>query len=374
MGRWLDRLPETTLPWLIERACPPIKLRTLREILERPADDWDVHRALEGVNQYPPAVAVGRLQAENGVWLGKLLEFEPPNFARKKGPGTFNQFLYLVEIGWDLTHPICHCTGLLLQQYLDPKSTADLHELKGYLGEKPALASFMRGFIRRQSAMLLARAGMHDDPRIDAVGEELLALLETQYAHPEAPDVYGPVVELEEGDNRVSYRTLKEGAIPIDHFTLYFLAYWPGARKSARARKIVSQAVRHLFAARHDPPKILVEVAGKKLFKLRIPHIADWTQERYADQRLGYLLHDLEILARTGTLLENPKAVALLEWLLTLFDAEGVLHADHAIEKHVARSLYHYFPLEDSWRGKHKKYTDATFRTALILKLLDRTD
>ena len=79
-------------------------------------------------------------------------------------------------------------------------------------------------------------------------------------------------------------------------------------------------------------------------------------------------------MARTGTLLENPKAVALLEWLLTLFDGEGVLHADHAIEKHVARSLYHYFPLEESWRGKHKKYTDATFRTALILKLLDRSD
>jgi hypothetical protein len=370
MGRWLDRLPQATLPWLVERGCPPIKLRTLLEILDRPADDWDVARARDGVNQHPPAVAVGRLQAENGVWLGKLFDFEPPAYARKKGPGTVNQFLFLVESGWDLTHPICHATGLLLEQYLDPRGTADLHELKGYLGEKPALAAAMRSFVRRVAAMLLARAGRRDDPRIDAVGEELLTALETQYARPEAPDVYGPTVEIEEGDQKVAYRTLREGAVPIDHFTLYMLAYWPGARATERARKITAQAVRHLFAAPHEPPRLLMEAAGKRLFKLRIPHLADWTQDRYADQRLGYLLHDLELLARTGTLLDHPKATALLEWTLSLVDGEGILHADGAIEKHVARSLYHYFPLEESWRGKHKKFTDATFRLALILKLL----
>lgn len=371
MGRWLDRLPKPTIPWLLERACPPIKLRTLVEILGRTGEDWDVQRAKEGVNQYPPAVNVGRLQAENGVWLGKLLDFEPPNPTRKRGPGTFNQFLFLVECGWDLDHPICHCTGLLLEQFLDPKATPDLHELKGYLGEKPALASVMRAHIRRIAAALLARAGKRDDPRIDDVGNEILAALETQYADPANADVYGEPIVVEENEKPVSYRPLKEGAIPIDHFTLYLLAYWPGARKDARSRKIVANAVRHLFEAKHDPPKMLLEVGGKRLMRLRIPHIADWTLANYADQRLGYLLHDLELLARTGTLLDHPKAVDLLEWTLSLFDAEGILHADTAIEKHVARSLYHYFPIEESWRGKHKKYTDATFRVAMILKLLD---
>lgn len=371
MGRWLDRLPANTLPWLLERSCPPIRLRTLLEILERPADDYDVSRAREGVNQFPPAVAVGRLQSENGVWLGKLLDFEPPNFSRKRGPGTVNQFLYLVECGWDLTHPICHCSGLLLEQLLDPKGSADLHELKGYLGEKRALESVMRRFMSRIAAALLARAGLTQDPRVAAVGAEMLDRLEEQYADPLAAKAYGDVVELEEGDAKVAYRRLADGAVPIDHFTLYLLAYWPGARKDARSRKIVANAVRHLFEAKHDPPKMLLEVGGKRLMRLRIPHIADWTLANYADQRLGYLLHDLELLARTGTLLDHPKAVDLLEWTLSLFDAEGIVHADTAIEKHVARSLYHYFPIEESWRGKHKKYTDATFRVALILKLLD---
>jgi hypothetical protein len=374
MGRWLDRLPTNSTRWLLERACPPLRLRTLLEVLDRPADDWDVSRAREGVNQFPPAVAVGRLQSENGVWLGKLLDFEPPNFSRKKGPGTVNQFLYLVECGWDLTHPICHCSGLMLEQLLDAKNGADLHELKGYLGEKPGLEAVMRGFLSRVAAALLARAGKADDPRIDAVGEALLDRLEVQYADPAAPPVYGDVVEIEEGDLKVPYRRMADGAIPVDHFTLYLLAYWRGAQATPRARKITANAVRHLFEAPHETPKLLIESDGKRLLKLRIPQIADWPQERYADRRLGFLLHDLELLARTGTLTAHAKPMALLDWVISLVDAEGVLHADAAIEKFCTRSIYHYFPLEDSWRGKHKKYTDATFRLALILKLLDRSE
>lgn len=373
MGRWLDRLPANTLPWLLERSCPPIRLRTLLEILGRPADDYDVSRAREGVNQFPPAVAVGRLQSENGVWLGKLLDFEPPNFSRKRGPGTVNQFLYLVECGWDLTHPICHCSGLLLEQLLDPKGSADLHELKGYLGEKRALESVMRRFMSRVAAALLARAGLAEDPRVAAVGAEMLDRLEEQYADPIAARAYGDVVEVEEGDAKVAYRRLADGAVPVDHFTLYLLAFWPGARATPRGRRIAARAVRHVFDAKHEPPRLLLEADGKRLAKLRIPHIADWTQAQYADRRLGFLLHDLELLARTGTLENHPKALALLEWVLGMVNGEGFLYADAAIDKLTARSLYHYFPLEDSWRGKHKKFTDATFRLALILSMLDKT-
>jgi hypothetical protein len=220
----------------------------------------------------------------------------------------------------------------------------------------------------------LARAGRADDPRVASVGEATLDLLEKQYADPENPPVYADVVEIDEGEVKVPYRRLNDGAVPIDHFTLYLLAYWPGAKSNPRARKVTSQAVRHLFDGRHETPKLLIESEGKRLVRLRVPHIADWTKERYADRRLGFLLHDLELLARTGTLTQHPKAVELLEWVLSLVDGDGVLHADTAIEKFCTRSIYHYFPLEDSWRGKHKKYTDATFRLALILRLLDRLE
>jgi len=63
----------------------------------------------------------------------------------------------------------------------------------------------------------------------------------------------------------------------------------------------------------------------------------------------------------------------LLDWVVSLQKDDGVWRVDDHIEKSVSRSQYHYFPLEESWRGKHKKYTDVTFRVLLILRLLDRT-
>jgi hypothetical protein len=85
-------------------------------------------------------------------------------------------------------------------------------------------------------------------------------------------------------------------------------------------------------------------------------------------------LHDLELLARTGTLVHYEKALRLLDWLIGLGDAEdGVIRLESEIEKHLSRSQYHYFPLEESWRGKHKRFSDVTFRVLLILKILDET-
>ena len=58
---------------------------------------------------------------------------------------------------------------------------------------------------------------------------------------------------------------------------------------------------------------------------------------------------------------------------MDLRPAEVTSILEKEIEKSVSRSQYHYFPLEDSWRGKHKRFTDVTFRMVLILKILDKT-
>ena len=87
-----------------------------------------------------------------------------------------------------------------------------------------------------------------------------------------------------------------------------------------------------------------------------------------------YQHRKLHPLARTNTLLENEKARSLLEWVVSLKQQDGVLRPGPEIEKAITPSQYHYFPLEESWRGKHKKFTDVTFRTLLILTLLDRAE
>ncbi len=368
MGRWTERIKTSPVPWLLEKACAPLQYRTYTEVLGTKATEWDVQRARERAYNYEPAIAISRTQQQAGTWLDKVFEFEPPNPSRRRGPGMVNQFLALVEYGWDLSHPILHCSAELLFRYLTEDTSAELFELNGYVGRNKALDRVVRRWLSRVAAALLARAGCVDDPRMIAFADTFVTDLEAQYVGTDTPDLYDGEIEIPEDGK---YTRLRPEAIPVEMFSLYLMAFLPRVRSTPRGQKAVSQAVRHLFHKQGEP-RLIMEVDGKRLMRLRIPRISDFTQPDFAALKLGYLFHDLEILARTGTLLEHPKAVELLEWVISLQQSDGVLRPDKEIEKSVTPSQYHYFPLEDSWRGKHKKYTDATFRLLLILSLLDR--
>ena len=82
MPSWLERLKADPVDWLLEKACPTIRFRTLVEILDRPHDDPDVYKAREEANNYKPAVTISRLQKESGTWLDKILEFEGGELGR----------------------------------------------------------------------------------------------------------------------------------------------------------------------------------------------------------------------------------------------------------------------------------------------------
>ena len=70
----------------------------------------------------------------------------------------------------------------------------------------------------------------------------------------------------------------------------------------------------------------------------------------------------------------TASVLILVLGVVSLRQEDGVLRPNHEIEKAMTPSQYHYFPLEESWRGKHKKFTDVTFRALLILTLLDRAE
>jgi hypothetical protein len=367
MGLWSDRFRASPVQWVLEKACPPIQFRTYVEILGRSLDDWDVQRAKERVYAYEPAVAISRSQQPAGTWLDKILDFEAPNPTRRRGPGMVNQVLALLEYGWELSHPIVHCSAELLYQYLDPLTHVELYELNAWGNEGSGARAAVRGALSRISGAVLARAGSRD-PRLLAFGERLLATLDVQYRDPANPTVYEGVVEVpEEG----TFRRLRPDGVPIDMFTLYALAFLPGVLATDRARTIAARAVSHLFAGSGEP-RVVVEVDGRRVLRMRLPRIADLGEAEFADQKLGYLVHDLELLARIGVLERHPKARALLEWVLGFAQDDGVLRPGRELEKAVTPSQYHYFPLEESWRGKHKKFTDVTFRALLIATLLDR--
>lgn len=371
MARWLDRLKKDPTPWLLEKSCPPIRFRTLTEILGKAENDPAVVQAREGANNFEPAIKIARAQKETGVWLDKILEFEAPNNSRHRGPGMVNQFLALVDFGWDHTHPIIHCSAEKLFRFIAEDPQTDLFELKGYAGTNPAANAAIRRSLSVIAGALLSRAGYAGDANVCAVADRVLAELEAQYPASGEAKIFDGTVEVIENEAPVTYRRILPGAHVPDMFLYYFIAFHPRFTRDAKAREVVRRVTAHLFKGDSIPLRVR-EAEGKRYLKLVDLHIGAWGQAEYGAGRIGFLLHDLEMLARAGVLTQFPKAVELLEWLLSLQDeSDGVFRADPVIEKVLSRSQYHYFPLEDSWRGKHKKYTDVTFRVLLILKSLD---
>ena len=58
MGKWLDRQTADPTPWLMDKACPAIRLRLLTEIGDRPLDDPDVVLLREEAYNYKPAYTI----------------------------------------------------------------------------------------------------------------------------------------------------------------------------------------------------------------------------------------------------------------------------------------------------------------------------
>lgn len=365
---WLQRFPGNPASWLIEYGCAPIRFRTLTEIMGRPVDDADVRRAREECDRYTASQQVLQLQQPNGLWLDKLLEFEPANKSRHRGPGLVNQFLFLVERGWGPSHPVIHLAGERLLEFVREEGVSDLCELKGYTGSDRTAQKFVRRCMSEIAAAVLSRAGFGDQPAVAAVARSVAEQLGNAAASGE--DRFDGIVEIEDDG---SYRRLKPQSVTPDMFLFYLLAFNEGARRTAAANGGLDWLCGQL-SRRDSIPRRVREVSGKKFLKLTDLHLTVWSLAEFKAGRLGYLVHDLELLARCGLLLRCTPARECLEWMLGQISSpeEGFFDVETSVERGVTRSQYHYFPLEESWRGKHKKSSDIVFRLTLILALLDR--
>ncbi|MCB9833458.1 MAG: hypothetical protein H6807_13395 [Planctomycetes bacterium] len=375
MGKWLDRQTADPTPWLMDKACPAIRLRLLTEIGDRPLDDPDVVLLREEAYNYKPAYTIATTQDDDGTWFNSLIGFENLNINRRRGPGTASQFRALVEYGWGRDHPILWRSSELLQGLLWEDPSIELRELKGYCAGDPAVETHLRHHLSRVALALLLRSGLVDDVGIERKTAERLGELESFYTGGEHERIYvGEHLRQRDTDDgpvdEVCAVISPDAPLP-DQWLLLFFAHNPKLRADARARAILGRVIDYMFSHPHPEHEVLV-VGGKifereQEFSIRNLGRADYERERL----LGRLLQELELLARAGVLESIPKAVELLEWVISLQDEEGVVRGEDFIEKHNARLDYPYFPLEDNWRGKHKKFTDLTFRLFLILAILD---
>ncbi len=374
MGRWLASLKTDPTGWLLDNACPPIRYRVLTEILGRPDDDPEVSRAREANYNYKPATRIAGQQQDSGVWHNALLAFEPPNSSRNRGPGMMSQVLALLEFGWKKDHPIIWRAADLLLRYVHLDPTADLFELRGICATNAAIEKHLRHMLARMSAAILCRAGYSADDRVKQRVEEILRDLDRLYTGDALSNLYTErtvtVPREEDGDRTL--RILRDDAVVPDYPLLTLLAFSEGAADGALRRSVLGKVGAYM-AAPQPAAFAAFDLGGKIIPKATDLLVRDQPKDYFVrEKRLGQLLQDLELLARTGLLERRPEWVSLLQWVVGMQDGEGVFRADDVMDKGVSRLAYHYFPLEDSWRGRSKKYTDVAFRVLLILTILDR--
>jgi len=83
---------EPALPWLLEPENPSVRYWTLRDLLDRPADDPEVRAAQAAIPTSPPVAELLAAQKSDGYWFGK-------DYYLPKHYGTFWVLSVLADLG-----------------------------------------------------------------------------------------------------------------------------------------------------------------------------------------------------------------------------------------------------------------------------------
>ncbi|MGD9047308.1 MAG: prenyltransferase/squalene oxidase repeat-containing protein [Anaerolineae bacterium] len=89
---WTEALAANPVPWLLEVENPPARYWTLRELLDRPADDPEVQAAQAAIPSYPPVAGLLAAQKRGGYWIKR-------DYYLPKAKGTFWTLTVLADLG-----------------------------------------------------------------------------------------------------------------------------------------------------------------------------------------------------------------------------------------------------------------------------------
>lgn len=415
--------------WLVRRGSPPVRYRTLRDLLGRPAGDPDLEAARREALSYGPARDAASRQLEDGTWSGRLHTGDSRAGLRVT---TEVQFPRLVEYGWSLGDGgVMDRTASRLAAILGEVDAAAFLDLSRYM-TGPRRSNYVRWFGRSIAAGLLAHAGAVGSDGATAAASDgaaggglapkslgdlaakvfgvAEALLDAAYRFVTGPAAANPVevrrggglplVRPEAYDAETGYP-----AIP-DLYLLQLFAYTqsltrmlvPAASPAvsaaagtttapatgpataptvdeARARKL-SAVLGYIFGPAYaalDPGIGLVSLGEGRPFvkgwKIRLPG----PEELAARGEWAYGLCVLEWFARLGAAAEYPATRAWLEWLDHHQDPERPGVYDLPAEVFKPGGLYaERIRLAPEWRSPDQRRADVTFRVQLVLAHLGR--
>ena len=226
----------------------------------------------------------------------------------------------------------------------------------------PGLGVWARSMGRQAASAALARSGVHaEDPRLRGAAHRIASDI-SQYLRSD--------LALKPFKKAQGKTVLDPTALPPTTFAVEMLAFLPAVQ---RERAGFIERLGHYFST-PAPRRAFSILAGKKFLKpmfelLGDPLRAD-AQGHVRD--VPFALYWLELLARLGLVRQIPSASRVLARLYNECDDHGVWFpkALRALPKATTPLTAHYFPLEGPGKSPAQRQTDATFRLALIARIM----
>ena len=348
--------------WLREHASPPIKWRTVNDILPPGAATEEDYAALrEEVLGFKGVTQIIRKQYKAGVWADNILGLSANKAQGIKDVGTVAQFRRLVECGVPTSERPLRLAERVLYRLLSRDDDPTLlFEYKTAAKKNPELAVWARTYFREGAVVSLAHAGHEEDPRVRG-GAHRMASEISQFLRSDL--VEKPIVR--KGNRNI----LHPDAYPPTTMSLATFAYMPSLQRE-RAGFIERLCT---FLAQPQPKKKYTIVLGRKVIQPTYHLLGNPIEvDRSGRPKdLPLALHWIELLVRMGMLHTNEPAHRALEKMLQDLDANGIWSPSNlrAIPKSSSKLADFAFPLEPDAKTMERRQADVTFRLAMIAKL-----
>jgi hypothetical protein len=348
--------------WLREHASPPIKWRTVRDILPPEAATLEQRqRLLDELRVYKPLNQILKKQKPNGTWGDNILGIDPARWSLSERAGTVSQYRRLIELGVPREERAYRAADRVFFRLLSRDVSPELFfEFRRAVKTTPELAEWSRALMREAATAALAHGGCVEDPRVRGAAHRIVTEI-SQFLRSELAE--SPFVRKD------SRTILHPEARPPTLFSVAMVAWMPNLQRE-RAGFVERLAG---YLARPAPNKSWSIMVGKRIVRPWIHLLGDPIQADSAGRPkdLPLALHWIELLVRMGALHTSRTGQKVLIRLLSECDERGVWSPKNLrrIPRSPSKLASFAFPLETESRKPESRQADVTFRLSLIAKL-----
>lgn len=314
----------------------------------------------------PEVSAITTRQADNGLWGGNFLAFQPSERDDIEEVGTVAQYRRLVQLGVpNTTRPFRLADRVLFRTLSRDDDPELLGEFADAANDDPRGTETFRNLIREGACAALAEAGRDADPRLRGASHKILSSVSAFLRSPLAED---PFIKKGGGFQ------LHPDATPPTWWSLAMLAAMPALqRERAGFLDRLGQ-----YLAQPAPDRSYMAAVGgytiKPIHVLLGDPIELDPKAKGMPRDIPLALHYVELLAGMGAaqLAAAPNASQGFMRLLEDIDADGIWHPKNLRSQPKAATpiTYHCWPLAPDDGELASRQADITFRLACIAKRL----